>query len=348
MADVIVNITDQTRPLTQAGFGKPLILGDTETITGQKDTYKEYSSLDEVANDYDSNTDEYKAAQAIFAQEPRPEKIAIYNVTRDPATPTPTELTNALNTIIASNNDWYFLILTSRDSADIEEVGAWVNANEKLFGICMGSSDDSVTVANITTVAANLASDRCFILAHKDPSKFADAAWIGKMGPKQPGSATWKFKNLNGITDAGYNTTEISNLESGNVNTYIEKFGVLQTTEGKTTSGTYIDITRSKDWLKARMEEAVMAVLINNDKIPYDDTGIILIADAIKSVLKQGVVNGVIAKDEAGNGLFSISVPKRADIPTNDKANRKLPDINWTATLAGAIHQVEINGVVQV
>lgn len=347
MADVIINITDQTRPLTQAGFGKPLILGDTEIITGAKDTYKEYMYLDEVENDYASDTNEYKAAQALFAQEPSPEKVAIYNVTRD-ATPLPSELTDALSTIKTSHNDWYFLILTSKVSADIEVVGAWVDSNDKIFGICMGSSDETVTVSDITTVAATLASDRCFILAHKDPTEFADSALIGKMAPKDPGSATWKFKNLNGITDAGYNTTEIDNLETGNVNTYIKKFGVLQTTEGKTTSGTYIDITRSKDWLKARMEEAVMAVLISNDKVPYDTSGIILIVDAVKSVLKNAASNGMIAKDDGGNPMFSITAPKRADIPVEDRANRKLPDIKWEATIAGAVHTVQIDGVVKV
>lgn len=347
MADVIVNITDQTRPLTQAGFGKPLILGDTEVITGSKDTYKEYAELTEVAEDYSAETDEYKAAQAIFSQEPRPEKIVIYSVTRD-VTPQPTELTTALDDIKATKNDWYFVILTSRVAADIEAVGGWTNANEKLFGISMGSSDDSVAVAQITTVSSNLASDRCFILAHQDPSKFADAAWIGKMGPKNPGSATWKFKNLNGIPDSGYGTSDIATLEDGNVNTYVEKFGILQTTEGKTTSGTYVDITRSKDWLKARMEEAVMFVLINNDKVPYDDTGISMVVDAVKSVLKQALTNGIIAKDEMGNGLFNITAPARADIPVNDRANRILPDIKWDATIAGAIHKVKIDGVVRV
>ncbi len=347
MNDVIVNITDQTRPLTQAGFGKPLILGDTEVIDGAKDTYKEYTELSGVAADYGEATNEYKAAQAIFSQEPRPETIAILNVTRA-AEPIPADLTDALNTLVTSDNDWYFLILTSRVSADIQAVGGWVDANGKLFGISMGSSDESILVAAITTVAANLVSDRCFMLAHQDPTKFPDSAWVGKMAPKEPGSATWKFKSLVGIPDGGYNTTDIAALHAGNVNTYVKKHGLLQTTDGKTTAGSYIDITRSKDWIKARMQEAVMAVLVNNEKVSYDNSGITLIVDAVKSVLKSAVTQGIIARDDDGNGIFTITSPKRADIPVADRASRKLPDIKWDATIAGAVHAVEIDGVVRV
>jgi hypothetical protein len=154
---------------------------------------------------------------------------------------------------------------------------------------------------------------------------------------------------LAGVSDAGFTTTAITALHEGNVNTYVRKLGVLQTSEGKDTSGTYLDVQRSIDWLQARIEENIMFVLLNNSgKIPYDDTGIAIITNTLQGVLKQAVSAGVIAKDEAGNGIFTVTAPKRADIPANDRANRYLPDVNFDATIAGAIHTVAINGVLRV
>jgi hypothetical protein len=39
-----------------------------------------------------------------------------------------------------------------------------------------------------------------------------------------------------------------------------------------------------------------------------------------------------------------VFVPRAIDIPANDKANRILPDVTFTAILAGAVHSVQVNG----
>ena len=338
MPDVVVNITDSSRSVTVAGFGLPLILGVTASITGTKDTYKEYASTTEVAVDFASTTDEYKAAAAIFAQDPSPSKIAIYNVTRS-GTPVPADLTDALDDIAAAGHtDWYWLITTSKVAVDIDAVGGWADSNKKLFGV--GYHD--ATISNIVAIADGLASSRCFVFAHKTMAEFPEAALIGKLAPKTVGSWTAKFKNLTGITDPGYTTTEQSTLETGNVFTYTEKGGILQTTEGIASDGSYIDTMVAKDWLKINMEAEVMSVLINNDKVPYTDGGITQVVDAVKAVLRRAVIQEILAD-------FTVTAPKAADISTTNKSNRLLPDINWTATLAGAIHKVNpITGVVQV
>jgi len=45
--------------------------------------------------------------------------------------------------------------------------------------------------------------------------------------------------------------------------------------------------------------------------------------------------------------IDSITVPAVADVDPNDKANRLLPDVEFEATLAGAVHKVKIHGVVK-
>jgi hypothetical protein len=75
-SDVVdVQIIAQTGGLSVPGFGTPLILG------GYSKTYPErvrfYSDLPSVAADFAAGTPEYLAAQAIFAQNPHPTRLAV-------------------------------------------------------------------------------------------------------------------------------------------------------------------------------------------------------------------------------------------------------------------------------
>lgn len=73
---VPVTITRQTKGVKQAGFGIPLILGNNANFGGGV-LVRQYLSLDEVTVDFASSTDEYKAASAVFAQNPKVEKVKI-------------------------------------------------------------------------------------------------------------------------------------------------------------------------------------------------------------------------------------------------------------------------------
>jgi hypothetical protein len=69
----VVNVTVTISPLAVPvrNFGVPLFIGASDVI----DVYerrRQYASLDEVGDDFASNSNEYKAAAAFFAQEPQP------------------------------------------------------------------------------------------------------------------------------------------------------------------------------------------------------------------------------------------------------------------------------------
>ncbi|MNY25427.1 hypothetical protein D3C86_1592110 [compost metagenome] len=83
--------------------------------------------------------------------------------------------------------------------------------------------------------------------------------------------------------------------------------------------------------------------------MPYTDAGILVIVNGIRQALMLGQARGLIAPDEiddAGRKIpgFVITVPRAASIASNDKANRILRDLKFTARLAGAIHVAEIKG----
>lgn len=334
--DVEVIITRETAALTQAGFGLPLILGTSASVdyTLCTDTaaVKEAGFAEETAV--------YKMAQAVFAQSPSPPQVAVvgYEVDTDPET-----ITAALNDLIETRNDWYFLLCEEQSGEAIAELSAWAQANKKLYLAC---PDD--TVANVVTLAGELAADRTALIYHDEPTSYPDAAWVGRCAPELPGGITWKFKTLQGITPADVTTTEIGDLHDAKVNTYVQKYGINQTSEGKTTDGEYIDVIRGQDWVEARLAEGISRLLITSPKVPYDVRGISLVLAEVEAVMQQAVANGIIAVDEDGNGLFVVTAPDIADISANDKANRHLPDVKFEFTLAGAIHSTTVRGVIRV
>ena len=327
--DVSVVITRETAALTQAGFGMPLILATDKDLA-----YKEYTDISSVATDYVDTTEAYKMANAIFAQSPRPEKIAILGVLYDSGTGSPAELTSALNTLVETNNDWYFLLCEEQGDLEITALSGWIDAQKKIYFAATSNK----------LLAGTLTSERTAILFSDSPTEHPDAAWIGKCAPQDPGSITWKFKTLNGITPVSIAVADLTQLHTDHGNTYITKLGISQASEGYVTSGEYIDVIRSQDFIEARMIENVSRILYTQPKVPYTNAGISQIASGVNSTLKLATSNGIIAKDDAGQGQFTVTVPRKQDIPDNDVAARKLSGIKWTAVLAGAIHAVTING----
>jgi hypothetical protein len=163
------------------------------------------------------------------------------------------------------------------------------------------------------------------------------------MLPTQPGAATWKFKTLAGVSIDTL-TTDQSRIarEIKNANTYERIGGINITREGIVSSGNFIDVIIGVFWLESRIEERIYQKLTQLDKVPFTDAGIAIIEAELRAQLEQAVDYGLITSD------YVIQVPKAADVSLVDKAARLLPDVRFSAILAGAIHRVIIQGIVSV
>ncbi|GHU34497.1 hypothetical protein FACS1894172_14850 [Spirochaetia bacterium] len=260
--------------------------------------------------------------------------------------------TDALNRIKIDNNDWYAISVGVRSMIEQQEVAKWIQANEKL-GI-LTSGDPLIyneTTGDIGAWAKLNNLDRVVIALHPDaklPSPASklnpadpimEAAYFGKMLTKQPGSATWKFKELQGVPTYVLTQGQVNTVEGKNVTWYMSTADVPITSDGKTASGEYIDIIHGLDWLKALIETYVFIPFVQNDKVSYTDVGIEMIASQLRKALAQGVTNKLLAS-------FTVSVPKAYQVSTLMKGQRTLPDLTFTGVLAGAIHRTIIEGVV--
>lgn len=171
-----------------------------------------------------------------------------------------------------------------------------------------------------------------------------EAAWVGLNISEDPGSITWKFKNLSGVIPDELTSTEKNSLELKNMNYYREVGGKAIMQEGICSSSEYIDIMQGIDFLTARIQEKVYQSLINEKKIPFTAAGIDVVVSDVRSILQLGTEMNIIAVDPP----FTVTPPDIKSIPKADKGARLLRTVKFVATLAGAIHKVQIAGTLTV
>jgi len=240
------------------------------------------------------------------------------------------------------NNDWYGLAAYDHSEATINLIAAYTQSRTKLY--FASSSDAGILTTSTTDIASDLklaGYDRSSLLYSADAANFPEGAWMGGLLPKDPGSATFAFKPLSGITVDTLTTDEQSNVLGKNGNIYIAKGGVSHTEFGTTGEGEFIDVMWGADFIQIRIQEEVYTKLVNESKVPYTNAGVAVIENAIRKVLTLATNQGILAADPA----YEVSVPDVADISVVDKGVRFLPDITFKGTLAGAIHKVSIAGV---
>ena len=347
LKDIVeVNITRQTTSVAVAAFNVPLILSQfaTNKTTTAFTRARVYGSVAEMASDGWTSSDAvYKIANAIFSQNPSVNKIVVGRNDSNDAT-----IDAALNAIANENNDWYGIVVDQSLVSSFSDVASWVETAKKfaIFWITDVNAYDPSKSTDLASVLKLANRNRSAVVWHATPAggaDYIDAAWMGEGFPYEPGTSTWAYKTLNGVTPDTLLASQETALKNKNCNYYMTVGGVSITQEGKVASGEYIDIIIGTDWIEARLREAVYSALVNNRKIPYDDTGIAMIEGLVKGVLNEAASKGILQADS-----IAVTVPKYADIPQADKLARKLPDVKFSALYQGAIHSVTINGTISV
>lgn len=245
--------------------------------------------------------------------------------------------------IKAEDNDFYGVLMTSGSTLEAVALAAAVEADRKILGLSCADSDILAdTAGNLAETLEAAGYDRTYLLFNQDNFDFGAAAWMGKQFPKNPGSATWAFKSLSGVSVDTLTDNQVANIEANDANHYTDTKGLSMILQGTMASGRFIDITRGIDWLTVRMQERILQLLANSDKIPFTSAGITALENEIRAQLEEAVANDVITSD------YTVTPPAIDDVSATDRANRVLGDLDFSATLAGAIHTVVINGSVSV
>lgn len=249
----------------------------------------------------------------------------------------------ALTALELLDDTWYFVHIDSSSTANIMDVAAWTLSRKKIF---FASTQSSAELAGTGTLGFDLdalGNNRTVLLYTANAHEFGAAGWVGGQAPKTPGSVTWAFKEIKGLTPKALTTSQRSALEADNINHYQTVAGLDITRPGVVTNGEFIDIIHGVDALEARIKEDVFALLAGTDKVPFTESGFALIESAIDAACQAFVGTdeqpGLLVKDS-----IEVIMPNLADISAADKAARRLTGIRFSADLAGAVHYTSITG----
>ncbi|MGP1405253.1 DUF3383 family protein [Filifactor alocis] len=324
-----VNIRKLTKAVSQKGFGLILIVD-----TKKDSEYKLYDSVSSASEDYSVDTEVYKMASRIFGQKPCPMQVAVVGKQTEDAN----EITTKLNETVEKHNDFFFVTCTSNTDEVIKALSAWIDTQEKMY---------FVTSQNID-VAKSLSSENTVVMYHNDKDSYVAEGLAAVMATGKIGGETAKFKTVVGVTAADVTATQLKQIHDNHMFTCLESYGILQTTEGKTTSGEYIDVVMGAFWIQFKMEEGLAYLSVNSKKIPYTNQGIAQMVDVCGQVLKRATFEqDIIDIDTNGNAKYRVTFIPREDTDANDIANRTYSGIKWTAKLAGAIHKATIEGTLE-
>ena len=263
-----------------------------------------------------------------------------------------TTVTLDMAAINNEDSDWYGFGITSREQADIMAAADWTESKIKLFGYSIAESGAKDNASTTDTMSKLFDGNyfRSFGFYHKDAATdFPEIGVMARCFSVNPGGETWANKQLAAITVDKLTETEYQAVTKKNGNTFERFRNVAITQNGKVAAGEWIDVIRFRDWLQEEMQVRIFSLLINNAKVPYTDGGIAQIENVMRASLLQGQSRGGIApteyfEDGTANPGFIVNVPISSNVSSNDKANRVLNDMYFTARVAGAIHVVNVNG----
>lgn len=346
---IVVNISRETATVSKANFGTIMIISEfaTSKTSPVFDRYRSYASLTEMSSDgWASSDNPYKIAQKIFSQNPKVPNVLIGR--KKPVAEGGGETTTAcLNAIQVVYPDWYGLIFDSAVEQDIKDCAAWTETQMKIFGYWSAAAGviDPSSTTDIAYFLKAAGYDRTFGFYHNNATNgdFVNAASMGEAFPYDPGSQTWAFKTLTGVTAYRLTSSQKNAVLGKNANTYSNIAGISITEQGKMASGEYIDVIRGVDWITSELQTEIYSELVNSRKIPFTDEGVSVITGIVRGVLENAVRKGILA-----SGSIVLTAPLVKDISSTDKGNRTLPDIKFTAILSGAIQKVIISGTVTV
>lgn len=315
--DFPVNIQRKTVGVSERGFGTILIFDPSQDINFM------YITAENV-KDFSTESKLYKIATRLFMQKPQPQEVAVVGKNGSAV--------EGFKKVLEENNDFFFVTCTDNSVETIKGLSGLCQVNNKVYAVTVNDYEDAKKLFEEVY-------DNTFVMYHEDSDSFAAEGLAVAMSYKI-GGKTAKFKTIQGVKSSNVTLTQVYELHKNNLFTYVEKLGVLQTSEGKMLSGEYIDVVLGEYWIRFRMEERMQRLALTQDKIPYTNRGIGMLVGVAELVLSEAVAMGIVEE-----GQYRVDYKVREDVDSNEVALRKYNYILWTAMLQGAIHTGQISGI---
>ena len=248
---------------------------------------------------------------------------------------------------IQSEDDDFYFVTTEDDDTFRTAMRAVVEPLSKLFFSAVDAVAFLDTPATVTPTLG-----RSVEIWHQGVSTFPELQWIGVNAPYSPdeNAVTWAGNKLSlfpesidSRTGNKLTASQQTSVLSHGQNMVTLVGGVAVTRQGKVLGGEWIDTMRGRDTMTARIDERVSSLIINQQggKIPYTASGLAQIDAAISSALQPFVDSNFLES-------YTVEMPTIGSISSADKQARILNNVKFTAYLAGAIHEVVVNGTLTI
>lgn len=344
---VKISIQRATSQVSVSDLNTVLILVRHEIADDRAVTF---SSLDELTDYGFTNTDSaYQAAQLIFSQNPKLDKVIVGNVLIDETW----EL--GLQEVMAADDQWLTVICETRDPSEQLALAKFVETTNKIYLTCYqpvfdaecncleNDAIDSEIDTDIGSLITANNLERTWAFYKGDNSVFPEAAMIGTFAPAEAGTETVLYKQIKGIVADNIGTQAKKVLEDKSYTffTTVHKKDITMGSS-KVGFGEWVDVMYAVCWLDARLSERLFGVVLNSGKIPYTNKGLEKLATEVRAVLAEARDIGILADDSP----IVVRVPDATALSSAKRNSRIADGITFEARLAGAIHKVQINGVV--
>ena len=328
-----VQISIEYQAMSGEAYDRILLVGAAPAAPNDPADVGVYTSLARVADAGWKNGEQvYDALAVAFAQKNTPRSVVV--AIRKEEEDIRTVLERA-----AGKEEFYGIYITEMEEGDLEDAAAWAEENDRLLAVTV--MDETKSSDSMRVVALRSAGET---------DDYSALGWMVFCFGYDPGSETWAYKTITGVDPGDYTSAQKDQMEENNVNYYVSVAGSDITYPGKTCGGEFIDNIRFRDWLLSRLQREIFQLFVANPKIPFTDSGIGLVENRIRYVLKLGQeVGGIVEDTYEGDDLipgYTVSVPAAKDISVSEKKQRRLSGITFQASLTGAIHLVEIKGSV--
>lgn len=339
--NVNVNVLSDAQAVRRQGFGDVLYLDKATTFA--VGMAKLFTSNSDAQADGELSANAKAAAAAFFSQTPNTGRFIVGEY----AFALAGDLSDALDALRAdaTAGGFYGLAADTRTAAEVEEIAAWSAADGACLYAAQTSDADvlSGTPGNVALDLEAAANGRVFVTYHSDDAEEVALAWLAMTLAADPDQVTtiWSYKTLAGITPQDLTATEKQAVLDANANVYLTAGGVGATGPGKLSDGRFIDTLVSKDWYKARVQEAVLQLFLDmsnlNRKLPFDNTGIGAIEATLRGVQRRGELVGHFLADTS-----KVTAPDASEVSDADRVSRTLR-LSSDITLSGAIETVTFN-----
>ena len=231
-------------------------------------------------------------------------------------------LSEILDEYVNKRNDWWTISITEFETNIANEIAKWVNEKNSVcryvFIVHDYNSLASSTKANEDTFGYSIYTSglkgTSVIYGDETHAGFVAGIAASIDYSKEEGSLTFSGKRQSGLTITADNDKMADCLESNYYNYYGSyssynpgyrcfETGVVSGDDGQN----WLDILYNKIWLTTSLQNAMLNLLLNKNRIPFNDDGYSLIATTCTGPINQAILNGVISKG-IKLGEFQISL----------------------------------------